>query len=84
MLDEHAIWNKDIEDSLEKQGIHPDREARSNDEDVQDFILSLENQLELIRNNFQKHEFTKQEFQEIFDSIKNIQDEITKIKRKFS
>ena len=80
MPDEHAIWNKDLEDSLEKQGMYPNREARSNDEEVQNIMLTLENQLELIRNDFQKHNLTNQQLQEIFDSIQNIQAEITKIK----
>jgi len=42
MANEHAIWNKDLGNSLEKQDMYPHREALSNDEEVQAFVLSLE------------------------------------------
>lgn len=84
MSDGFAAWDDDLEDALENQGMYPDREVRSKNEDIQSFVLYLENQLELLRNDILSREITKQEFREIFDSMHNIQTEITKIKRKFS
>ena len=84
MSDGFAAWDKDLEDSLENQGMYHDRESRSKDEDIQSFALYLENQLELLRNDILSRNLTKQEFQENFDSMQNIQKEIAKIKRKFS
>lgn len=84
MSDDFAVWDKDLEDSLEHQGMYPDREDRSKDEDIQSFMLHLEYQLEVLRNELLRHEFTKQESKEIFDSMQNIQTEIAKIKRNFS
>ncbi len=84
MSDGFAAWDDDLEDALENQGMYPDREVRSKNEDIQSFVLYLENQLELLRSDILSREITKQEFREIFDSMQNIQTEITKIKRKFS
>ena len=84
MSDDFAVWDKDLEDSLEHQGMYPDRDARSKDEDIQSFMLHLEYQLEVLRNELLRLEFTKQESKEIFDSMQNIQTEIAKIKRNFS
>lgn len=80
MSDGFATWDKDLEDSLENQGMYPDREVRSKGEDIQSFILHLANQLELLRNELLRRKIAKQELQEIFDSMQNIQTEIVKIK----